>query len=355
MPRKLSLLAFYIILCVFAGCSQTKPGIGSNSSAPAREITDMASRVVVLPGEVKSAMGYNAMGVFMIYTVAPEALIGVSYEFNEAEKAYILPEYQNLPVLGQNTGMNLEAIVAAAPDVIVAYGAITESEIESVEALQEQSGIPFVMIDASMGHIPSAYRLLGEVLNAPERCGELAAYAQDALNFASRIRSAGLDPVSVYYGNGAENLETAPQGSPGAELIELIGACNAAIVEGGINYRIDISPEQLLAWNPQVVILNGEPKQDISPSAAAGYFLDDERFSSLQAVADGKIYAIPKYPYSWFDRPNGPNRLIGIYWLSGLLYPDNIDFGIKEMAVEFYSLFYYIDLTGAQLIELLGF
>ena len=61
----------------------------------------------------------------------------------------------------------------------------------------------------------------------------------------------------------------------------------------------------------------------------------------------------PKYPFGWFDRPPGVNRLIGIYWLASVLYPEaNVD--INEETEKFYSSFYHLELNQNQVDSLLG-
>lgn len=320
-----------------------------------RTITDMAGRTVTLPAEVSTGLGTGSIGSYMLYTLDPDTMVGVNYEFNEQEKAYILPEYQDLPSFGQGDGLNLEAVIAAAPDVLISYGTISESIISEADGFQEQTGIPCVVLDGSMEAIPEAYRMLGQVFGMEETAEELAVYAEEALAFAEAIDIPEEEQVTVYFGNGLENLETAPVGSSHAELLDIVDAKNVAVVEGEVTSRIDVSAEQVIGWNPQVILLNGEPTEGLSPQQAVEAFLADSRYENLQAVQNGAVYAIPKYPYSWFDRPPGPNRLIGIYWLAELLYPEQFDLDIKESAKEFYALYYHMDLTEEQLVDLLGY
>ena len=78
----------------------------------------------------------------------------------------------------------------------------------------------------------------------------------------------------------------------------------------------------LLAWAPDVIVVNGEPKADKSGSSAAEDILSNPDYASLKAVQDQKVYGTPNAPFSWVDRPAGPNRLIGMRWFSALIYPD---------------------------------
>lgn len=352
-----------VILCLIAGCNQNaiepkEPSAADHQTINIereRQITDMAGRTVTIPPEVKKGLGTEARASYMLYTMDPDTMTGINYEFNEREKAYILPQYHNLPVFGQGGSFNLEAVVAAAPEVLIIYGPLKDAAISDTEAIQQQTGIPCIMMGDALAQIPAAYRLLGEVFGREERCEILAQYSERALGFAAAINIPEEKRKTVYFGNGLDNLETAPKGSANAELLELVQAVNVAALEGEITSRIDISAEQVLGWNPEVILLNGEPTKNVSPADAVKNFLSDSRYRNVEAVKNGKVYAIPKYPYSWFDRPPGPNRLIGIYWLTSLLYPDEYTIDIKSEARDFYSLFYHIELSDNQLADLLGY
>ena len=85
---------------------------------------------------------------------------------------------------------------------------------------------------------------------------------------------------------------------------------------------------------------------------AAKAILDDPTYASLTAVQNGAVYGTPNAPFSWVDRPPGPNRIIGMRWLSGLIYPEYLDFDVDEEVKEFFQLFYHVELTDEQLTQL---
>ena len=49
--------------------------------------------------------------------------------------------------------------------------------------------------------------------------------------------------------------------------------------------------------------------------------------------------------YHWFDRPPAVNRLMGLIWLTNLLYPEWFDWDLVRETREFYELFYRITLA----------
>ena len=67
----------------------------------------------------------------------------------------------------------------------------------------------------------------------------------------------------------------------------------------------------------------------------------------------GKVYQIPAQPFSWFDRPPGANRMIGIVWLAQLLYPERFPYDMVAVTQEFFQVFYEFSLSKEQVKALL--
>lgn len=326
-----------------------------NTESGLRIITDMAGRQVEIPQNIKKVFSTGASGTVFLYTACPDLLLGVNYEFNASEKEYILDDYKELPAYGQGDKINKEVLIGVAPDVCISFGTITEREISSADEFQKQTGLPVVIIDGELRKSEEAYSFLGELIGREAEMNRLAAYAKEALDFATAFDIKEINRVSVYFGNGHESLETAPKGSPHAEVLDLVKGANVAVLEDieSNAARIDISAEQILTWNPEVIIINGEPSKDLSPKAATDKFAADKRYRNLRAVKNEKVFPIPKYPFAWFDRPPGPNRLVGIYWLAALLYPEQEAVkavNVQTKVEEFYKLFYHLEVDGSRLI-----
>ncbi len=370
--KKLFALFFALILTLsFFGCaSAPQPPTAApsanteaaQSESPAaspetktRELTDMAGRTVTLPASVNKAYGTDPVGTITLYTLAPEKLIGWNYALNDQEKAYLMDEYKELPVYGMKDDFNAEAVIAAAPDVIIQMGATNEKAVQQANDLSERLNIPVVVISGKMSDIPAAYELLGQITGDEARAAELAAYSKTALDRAAAITIPEGEQVSVYYGNGVDSMETAPKGSDAAEVIEMAGGLNVADLQvEDPNERMTVSKEQLLSWNPDYIFVNGEPKKDVSGAGAADSILTDPDFETLTAVTNTHVYGIPKSPFAWLDRPKGPNRVVGLVWAGALMYPDlYTDVDVNAEIKSFYDLFYHMQLTDEQYGKLL--
>lgn len=370
MKKHRQLLALFICLVMsvslLTGYSETKAATeeptqsaeqdATQETAETREITDMAGRKVTVPAaeNIESVFSAGPVAAIFLYMVAPDKLLGWNYELNDVEKSIILDKYQDLPNFGMGDAVNYEAVIAANPTIAINSGKINDTMVSDCEALSESLGIPVVAVDNELNNSAEAFRFMGELLGVEDHAEELAQYAEQVFTDINALSDIPEEKkVSVYFGNGEDSLETAPRGSQHAQILDAINAVNVADLELGDGSRVQISAEQLLAWDPDVIVVNGEPKADKSGSSAAEDILSNPDYASLKAVQDQKVYGTPNAPFSWVDRPAGPNRLIGMRWFSALIYPEYIKCDINEEIHKFFDLFYHVDLSDEQLENVL--
>ena len=370
MKKHRQLLALFICLVMsvslLTGYSETKAATeeptqsaeqdATQETAETREITDMAGRKGTVPTaeNIESVFSAGPVAAIFLYMVVPDKLLGWNYELNDVEKSIILDKYQDLPNFGMGDAVNYEAVIAANPTIAINSGKINDAMVSDCDALSESLGIPVVAVDNELNNSAEAFRFMGELLGVEDHAEELAQYAEQVftdINVLSDIPEE--KKVSVYFGNGEDSLETAPRGSQHAQILDAINAVNVADLELGDGSRVQISAEQLLAWDPDVIVVNGEPKADKSGNSAAEDILSNPDYASLKAVQDQKVYGTPNAPFSWVDRPAGPNRLIGMRWFSALIYPEYIKCDINEEIHKFFDLFYHVDLSDEQLENVL--
>ena len=318
-------------------------------AAGEREITDMAGRTVVVPDEIETVFSSSTVTAIFMYTLAPDKLLGWNYELNEVKKSIILEEYHDLPNFGMGDSINYEAVIAADPTIAVNVGTINDKMISDCDKLSKSLGVPVVAVDGDLSASAEAYRFMGELLGEEEQAEKLASYAEKTFADIEKMEVPEDKKVRIYYGNGEDSLETAPAGSAHGQIIDMVNAVNVADLEMGEGSRVQISAEQLLAWDPDVIVVNGEPKADTSGASAAEAILANPDYASLKAVQDQQVYGTPNTPFSWMDRPMGPNRIVGIRWLSGLIYPEYLNYNVDEEVKEFFDLFYHVQLTDEKL------
>lgn len=315
--------------------------------------TDSTGREVELPRHISRVASAGPIANIMLYAVKPEVIVGWSSAPSDTAKKYIAGEYRDLPEYGRfygNTGdFNREALMAGAPEVIIDIGEWDGEYKAELDALQEQIGIPVILIEENLEQTPAAYRTLGRLLEEEERAEKLAAYCEEAIADA-KARAASIpedERVRIYYAQG-DGLSTMLSGTIHAQIYELIGgvvvadAGNVQVQQGGGT----VSMEQLLVWDPDVIMFaQGSIYDTVS---------DDPTWAALSAIRSGKYYEIPVEPYNWLGRPPGPNRVIGIRWLGNLIYPELFDCDIEQEVRDYFSMFYRYDLSDGEVAELLG-
>jgi iron complex transport system substrate-binding protein len=151
----------------------------------------------------------------------------------------------------------------------------------------------------------------------------------------------------VLYLRGPPGGETGTAGSITTEIIEYAGAENVAAGGGpGTGSLAPLSAEQALAWDPDWVI-------GIHPDFPA-YARQDPVWRSLRAVQGGRLALAPSLPYGWVDFPPSVNRLIGLWWLAKILYPDRFPEDLRALSRDFYTRFYHVTPNEAQIDRVLA-
>jgi iron complex transport system substrate-binding protein len=304
---------------------------------------------VELPETVARALAAGPPASVLLYTLAPDLMAGwVSAPHKEA-LPYLEPRAAGLPAFGRITGRggtaNVEAVIAAKPDLIVDTGSLGPTYASLADRIQGQTGIPYLLLDGRFTAIPESYRVLGQALGRKAEGEALAKASQDILDgVAARIAGLPADKrPRVYYARGPRGLETGFAGSINTEILEAAGGRNVA--EGGDGRLGTVSPEQILGWNPEVIVT-------LDPAFAAS-LRADPLWRDLKAVKDGRVYVAPLEPFPWFDAPPGVNRLIGLRWLAGVLHPDLFPEKLTPLVQEFYRRFYHVDLGDREAAALL--
>ena len=322
------------------------------SPALARTVTDSAGRTVDIPDTVTRVFAAGPPASTLLYVLAPEKMIGWVRPPRAAEKPFLLPATRDLPELGRLTGrgdtLNLERLLADKPDLIIDFGTISDTYKSLADRVQAQSGIPYLLIDGRFVNTPTALRLLADILGVKER-GEALARAT-VETFAQVDGMLTRVPQEkrplVYLARGPEGLETGSRGSINTEIIEWAGGMN--VVEGlrekgGL---VNVSPEQVIAWAPNVIItLDRGFKKSVQSKP---------EWQPVPAVANGRVFLAPSLPFGFIDSPPSINRIVGLTWLLHKLYPEQAPGDLSDQVRSFYRLFYQVALTAADLDRLLN-
>lgn len=364
MKRILSvLLAVCLLVTALSACGNepaadttpsAEPSAAVSAEAATREFTDSTGRTVTVPNEVTRVAVSGPLTQIYAIPLVGDLMVGVSNYIAEDIEKY-LPDYiSTLPELGQLYGggaeLDLEAILAADPDVVIDIGDSKDGIAEDMDSLSEQTGIPFVHIDATVQTSPDAYRMLGELVGREDEAEEIASWLEGIYDMMTgmmeKVDADGARKTALYC-LGGKGLNVISKGSYHAETFNMM-TDNLAdlpdVVSNGSGNEVDM--EQLLVWNPEVIVFAPDSVYDSVGSDAA--------WQQLQAVSSGNYYKTPYGPYGWLSSPPSVQRYLGMVWLGALLYPDYCEYDLQEVVTEYYKLFYECDLTQEMYDELMA-
>jgi iron complex transport system substrate-binding protein len=327
-------------------------GVSTTLLAPrlarAASVTDGAGRSVPVPARVARVFPAGPPAAIMLYTLAPELLLGWPRANRPEERAFLLPDIGNRPEVGRITGRgntaNLEVVLALKPDLILDIGSVTATYISLADRVQGQTGIPYALLDGRFDAIASAYRVIGDLVGRRADADALARYAEETIQTITG-RIAPIPPARrprVYYARGPRGLETGLGGSINVETIELLAQNVAGETRGGL---ANVSIEQVLLWNPDVIVTID---QDFAATVST-----DRAWAPVAAVAARRVHLSPKLPFGWVDFPPSVNRLIGLWWLAKILYPELFPEDLRALARDFYRRFYHVTPDEAQIDRVL--
>lgn len=348
-------VALIVVIVVVAGYMNYT---GSAASTGTSQITDMLGRNVSAPAQVNTVLATSPPVTNIIYMLAPDKLGGWNSNLTDDSKKYMPEKYQSLPVVGGWFGTytgNPETFIAENPSIILDDVSVSgnSSSAEQISDMQNKMGsIPVIAVLSSTNvtnYTPSI-QFIGKMLKEEEQANKLISFYDNVTQTVNSTVSTipENEKVTVYYAEGASGLQTDPNGSQHSQLINLCGGINVAqvAVKQGMGMS-QVSMEQVLSWNPEIIITN-------NPQFYKSVY-SNSSWGDIKAVQDKKVYLTPTSPIGWFDRPPGVNTIIGIPWTAKVLYPDKFqNLNMTSLTKEFYSEFYHYNLSDSEVSDLLN-
>ena len=305
-----------------------QPDGASETSYPVT-VTDQAGRQVTIESQPETLVsGYYITTSLLIALGLQDELVGIEAKA-DTRPIYALsaPELLELPSVGTAKEFDLEGCAALAPDLV-----ILPLKLESAADSLAELGIPALLVN------PEDQALLNEAVTLIGTATNTQARAQALLDFSAEQEQrladtlAGAETPSVYLAGNSDFLSTAGDAMYQSDMIRMAGGVNAA-AEITDTYWAEVSYEQVLAWDPDYIVLASD----------AGYTVDDvladPNLAGCAAVENGNVFQIPGDAEAW-DSPV-PGGILGAVWLSSVLHPDLCP-EADSLAVidEFYQTFY---------------
>ena len=339
--KLLALLLAVVMVLGLMACGTKKKEEDPNAT---RTFTDSTGREVEVPVQIDKVALSGPMAQIVLFALCPDKLVGVSNAWSKEAQEYLDEKYFNMPQIGQLYGgkgeLNLETLLQSGAQVVIDVGEPKGSIKEDMDSLQQQTGIPFIHITADTESYPAAYRMLGDLLNMKDEAQTLAAYCEKIYDRTVSI-AGSVEKANVLYVTGDAGQNVIASGSYHAEILDLL-TNNLAVVDDPSSKGTgnEVSMEQILTWDPDVVIF--------APESIYATVQDDAAWQSVTAIKNGAYYEVPFGPYNWMGFPPSVQRLLGMMWMAKILYPEAADYDLYPAVAEYFKLFYHTELTEEQ-------
>lgn len=319
MPRRIILA-----LLLLSWCGAVRAALAIDATGRSVSVPDHVSRVV--PAGPPAAV--------LLEALAPDLMLGWPEPVSSDARAFLSPAAAELPEIPRLTGRAdvTAQIQALHPDLIVDYGTISQRYADLARTTQQRTGIPTVLLDGSMDHIPQAFRELGQILHREARAEVLAKFAQALLTLPVN-RTAH---PRVLCARGADGRTLIAPGSDLAGVFRRLG-WQVVAPDGNGPFR-GATMDEIRRLDPDILVFS-----DPEMRAALAH---SPEWQSLRAVREGRALIAPALPFGWVEEPPSINRLLGFAWLSGR---DPV-----TLAASFNAAMYGRVLTQAQLDSLLA-
>ena len=348
MKKLISLLLVLAMVLSFAACSQpdnqesfaTEP---MEETAPAATeapgyypitVTDQAGREVTLLQEPQRIItAYYITSSLLIALDLEERIVGIE---NNPEKRAIYgfsaPALLELPQIGTAKELDMEAVMALEPDLLV-----LPMKLKNAVPTLEELGLTVLIVDPEdQERVNGMIRLVGQAANRNELAENLLNWISSQQAFLGE-QLADEQLPTVYLAGNSSMLKTAGDAMYQADMIRLAGGANVAGAIGD-TYWAEIDYEQLLAWDPEYIILAAEATYTVED------VLTDPNLADCRAVVSGNVYRLPNRTEAW-DSPV-PGSILGALWLANILHPQTIsEAECTARMNEFYETFYHFTYT----------
>jgi len=221
------------------------------------------------------------------------------------------PQVQQVEKVAGYSNLNLEKIVGAAPDLVLAARG---NDLEGIAALRA-AGIPVFSLDVqTLAGLIEAVGRVGRLAGAGEEAGRLQDDWRACLGrVRARVDSSAGQP-RVMWGYFGEPVYTAGAGTLIDDIIATAGGVNLGRQAPGAWPQVNL--ETILSWAPEVLLCAAMGEAQTAAGELAR-LRGLEGWNRLPAVRQGRIYQLES---DWLTRP-GPRAFLALEALAALLHP----------------------------------
>lgn len=306
-----------VLLLILPACGAAAESAGSTEPAAGKSISftdDLGQEFSLEPPRRVAAMIGSFADVWCL--AGGEASLAAAA--GDAWTSFDLPLGEDVADLGAVKEPNLETLLAAEPDLILA-SVNTAADLELKDTFT-QAGIPAAYFEVDcfddyLRMLEVCTRLTGQ----PERYEENGASVRAQVD-AAIARQDGSAPRVLYVRASGSNCKA--KGSEGSVLGEMLAALGCVNVADGGGLLENLSLEGIIAADPDyifAVLQASDANVEKARSSLEGALLSNPAWSSLRAVKEGRFYTLDHHLYNLKPNARWGEAYEG---LADILYPN---------------------------------
>jgi iron complex transport system substrate-binding protein len=332
-------IALIAIITVGSGWYLYSVNSPTDSTPKTKTVVDSRGQTVTIPADVQRVIALRSGIIETLFALgAQDKIVGIDESTKTGTGYGEFPARLQASIVDLpcpvNKDPNIEEIIALNPDVILIGG---YGRLKWVSQLEDYNLTVVVTHFEEIGNFTRDLKIVGEVVNKQQKADELASYVDSFLT-SLQSKVANVSPDQLIHAYFAGNDVYHVYGCTTFEHSQIVTAGGVNVAEGITTWLPQVSPEQMIVWNPDVIFtLHGVDTAAI---------LSDEQIQDVPAVKNNQVYALPEsgMDYGTF------RAIFAIEWIAAKQYP-NLFAGVNltDEANAFYQKFWGINYGGPTL------
>ncbi len=283
-----------------------------------RTIIDMAGRRVIIHGEVKKIIPtFKPVTLCILSLGLQDRLVGIdTHSKKDKLTRTVFPGVTKLTGVGtKSTGINLETVLSLAPDLVILYA--QKDGLYLAERLESMGISAIIILPESMDNIRKSLEIIARAVGLPQQSSGAINAMDEVLSLVtSRTKSIPLrDRKKAYFASSRSFFNTAAGNMLQDNILNRAGMINVSHKLTG--YFQDISPEQFLNWNPDIIFLSRNLyTEGLAP-------LHNPALQRVSAINHKRIHRFPGSLAPW-DFPS-PLSALATLWAAMQAYPERFN------------------------------
>lgn len=228
-------------------------------------------------------------------------------------------EMLSLPVVGEVYALNMEAVVAQNPDLIITQAGVQTTATETLRNM----GYPVItVLPRSFQDVVDLYRGFGAILSAEDKAEEkIASLSAERDALISKAPEDGKKIVILYL--TASALSVKLDSSIAGDIANSLHIHNIASDLPPDSIGSETTPldiEYIVEQNPDMILVTSMiGSNDLAVETMQKHFAENQAWQTVPAVAEGKVFYLPQ---NYFLYNAGPYFSEAIHYMACTVYPE---------------------------------